>query len=408
MTVEVRALGSLCNLQCKYCYQHLERSVGNQKRYYNLNTIISVLEEINKPFSLFGGEALLMPSADLEKLWQWGFEKFGKNGIQTNGALISDRHIAMFKKYNVFVGLSIDGPCELNDARWAGSLDATRQATTRSLAAVERLLREGIPLGLIVVLHRGNAVREKLPALREWFRKLDALGMGSVRLSLLQDDDEETRKSFCLTAEENVEAFLSLYELERQLLNLKFDLFSEMQNLLQGNDESCTCIWSGCDPYTTSSVTGIEGDGQISICGRSDKDGLNVVKCDTPGFERYIALYQVPQEDGGCKGCRFFLVCKGHCPGAALNDDWRNRSRYCDVWKSLLEHMEARILENGERLIFNMADREKLEQAFLEAWSAGRNISISQELEKTKDACPSRLSSVSAQGQSRNDENAGN
>jgi len=85
-----------------------------------------------------------MPSADLEKLWQWDLKSL-KERIQTNGALISDRHIAMFKKYNVFVGLSIDGPCELNDARWAGSLDATRQATTRSLAAVERLMREGIP-----------------------------------------------------------------------------------------------------------------------------------------------------------------------------------------------------------------------------------------------------------------------
>lgn len=383
MTIEVRAFGSACNIQCRYCYQNLQRAAGNhQKGRYDLNRIMDTLKKNNKPFTLFGGEALLMPESDLEKLWQWGYDKYGENGIQTNGTLINDNHIEMFKKFNVHVGFSIDGPGELNDARWAGSLDKTREATARSLAAMERLSGEGVRQSLIVTLHRGNASPEKLPIMHDWFRKLDALGLTSARLHILQADSEDIRKTLCLNTEENIKAFLSFFELEHELSSLKFDIFTEMQNLLLGRNESSTCIWNACDPYTTMSVTGIEGDGQISICGRSDKDGLNVVKCDTSGFERYIALYQVPQEYGGCRDCRFFLMCKGHCPGAALNNDWRNRTRYCTVWKGLLEHVEAQILENGGSPISTRNNRRELEIACLEAWSTGQNISIALELEK--------------------------
>jgi radical SAM protein with 4Fe4S-binding SPASM domain len=399
MSVEVRALGSFCNLQCQYCYQHLQRTAGNQQKgHYDLNRIMGILEEINKPFTLFGGEALLMPEADLEKIWNWGYDKFRENGIQTNGTLINDNHVEMFKKYNVHVGFSIDGPGELNDARWAGSLDKTRQATARSLAAMERLSREGILYSLIVILHRGNATKEKLPMMHEWFRKLDAQGLTSVRLHILQDDIEDIRKSLCLSTEENIKAFLSFYELEHELPNLKFDIFTEMENLLQGRGDPSTCIWNSCDPYTTTSVIGIEGDGQISICGRSDKDGLNLVKCDASGFERYIALYQVPQEYGGCKDCRFFLVCKGHCPGAALNNDWRNRTRYCQVWKGLLGHIEAQLLENGGSPISTRDDRREIEMACLEAWSTGRNISIAQGLEKIQASGSAQRSSSQKTG----------
>jgi len=383
MTVEIRPFGSACNLTCRYCYQNLQRVAGNQQKgHYDLDRIKHILEEINKPFTLFGGEALLIPESELEKIWQWGYEKFGENGVQTNGSLINDNHIEMFKKYNVQVGFSIDGPGELNDARWAGSLDKTREATTRSLAAMERLSREGVRYSLIVTLHRGNASPQKLPAMHDWFRKLDALGLTYARLHILQADSETIRSSLALSTEENIKAFVSFYELERELSNLKFDIFTEMQNLLQGQNNASTCVWNACDPYTTTSITGIEGDGQVSICGRSDKDGLNVVKCDTLGFERYIALYQVPQEYGGCMDCRFFLVCKGHCPGAALNNDWRNRTKQCEVWKSLLEYFEARILANGGSPISTRNDRKELDMACLEAWSTGRKISIAQELEK--------------------------
>jgi sulfatase maturation enzyme AslB (radical SAM superfamily) len=94
------------------------------------------------PFTIFGGEPLLIPEADLEDLWAWGFEKYGRNGIQTNGTLINDRHMQRFRKHRLSVGISIDGPDELNDVRWAGTLEKTRAATRRTKAAIRQLCQE--------------------------------------------------------------------------------------------------------------------------------------------------------------------------------------------------------------------------------------------------------------------------
>ncbi|QWK20800.1 hypothetical protein [Thermus antranikianii] len=96
-----------------------------------------------RPLLCLWGEPLLIPKADLERLFAFGLERYGQNGIQTNGALIDEDHIALFRKYRVHVGFSIDGPGELNRLRWAGSVEATDEATERSIGNLRRLLREG-------------------------------------------------------------------------------------------------------------------------------------------------------------------------------------------------------------------------------------------------------------------------
>ena len=68
-----------------------------------------------------------------------------------------------------------------------------------------------------------------------------------------------------------------------------FDVFSDIRKMLLGQDQSTTCIWNGCDPYTTRAVQGVESHGQRSNCGRTNKDGIDFVKADREGFERELA-----------------------------------------------------------------------------------------------------------------------
>ncbi len=152
--VKVKPLGVKCNLQCLYCYQNTERDAKNvYHRSYDLEKIKAGIEEgKDGAFFLFGGEALLIPKKDLEELWSWGFQKYGSNGIQTNGTLIDDDHIRMFKQYNVDVGISIDGPGELNNVRWVSTVERTREATAKTHAAIERLCQEEIFPGLIIIV----------------------------------------------------------------------------------------------------------------------------------------------------------------------------------------------------------------------------------------------------------------
>src|SRR5262245_49633772 len=376
MTVEVRPLGVRCNIQCQYCYQNPPRDAGNIPHVYDLDRIKAAILEEGGNFSLFGGEPLLVSLADLESLWAWGFERFGRNAVQTNGSLIRDGHIELFKRYKVQVGISIDGPGPLNDIRWAGTLDRTRDATARTEAAIERLCREGMPPSLIVTLHRGNAAAATLPMMHEWLRHLERLGVPSAPLHILETESAEVRKQYALTTEENLTAFLSFARLESELSRLKFDVFTDMRRLLRGQDDSVTCIWGACDPYTTRAVRGVEGNGQRSNCGRTYKEGVEFAKAERAGFERYLALYHTPQAHGGCQGCRFFLMCKRECPGTAIDGDWRNRTAHCGVRLGLFEHLEGEMALAGVTPLSLSPRRAELEATMLGEWARGQNPMI--------------------------------
>ncbi|HEY6187796.1 MAG TPA: radical SAM protein [Pyrinomonadaceae bacterium] len=387
MGVELRPLGVKCNIQCQYCYQNPQRDTNNILHAYDLGKMKAAIEEEGRPFTLFGGEPLMVPINDLQALWSWGYERYGENSIQTNGTLINEDHIRMFREYRVHVGISIDGPGELNDVRWVGSLERTRAATASAVAAIERLCREGSPPSIIITLHRCNATRERLPVLQDWLLGLERLGITSVRLHMLEVDNALVRQKYALSSEENLEAMLSFLRFERaKLSTMRFDVFREMRSLLLGEDSTTTCVWNACDPYTTRAVRGIEGNGQSSNCGRTNKDGIDFVKSDREGFERYLALYHTPQEFGGCKDCRYFLMCKGQCPGTSIDGDWRNRSEHCGVWMGLFHHLEKELMREGLRPLSDRPERREIEGVFVGQLKGGRNLTVAQCLEEFMNA----------------------
>ena len=168
--------------------------------------------------------------------------------------------------------------------------------------------------------------------------------------------------------------------------------------MLLGQDNTTTCVWNACDPYTTRAVRGVEGNGQRSNCGRTNKDGIDFVKSTTEGCERYLALYNTPQVYGGCKGCRFFLMCKGQCPGTAIDGDWRNRTEHCDVWKRLYGILEEAFVGQGMTPISCHPKREAIEQAFLASWTQGHNTYMAGLLNNQKASTSAPyLSGVNAQ-----------
>lgn len=386
MSIELRPLGVRCNIACHYCYQNPIREAKNVARSYDMDAMKAAIERDGGPFSLFGGEPLMVAKADLEELWRWGLERFGFNSMQTNGVLIDDDHVRMFKEYKVHIGISIDGPGELNDVRWTHSLEKTREATHKTEAAIERLCREGIPPGLVVTLHRLNATEEKLPILAAWFQDLEKRGVTRIRIHILESDTPSVESRYGLSTSENIEAFLYFARLEEEVLTrIRFDLFTDMTHMLLGEDDGdVSCTWHPCDPYTTLAVRGVEGNGQSTNCGRTNKDGIEFRKAENPGFERVLTLYHTPEEFQGCRGCRFFLMCKGQCPGTSDHGDWRNRSAHCEVWKALFTHIEERLTRDGLHPISSNPIRYLLERRIVESWERDESTAMHTVLERLR------------------------
>lgn len=362
MTVEWMPVGQRCNLKCGYCYENPLRDAGNEgSQQYDVDKMIEATEKSGADhFTLFGGEPLLVPLADLERIFRYGYERFKFNNIQSNGSLITDAHIALFRQYNVSVGISMDGPDELNDARHVGDILATRRTTQRSEDAIPRLLASRITPSLIATIHRLNGSGARLERLCNWFEHLDKIGIKHARLHPLEDDGPAWLK---LTEGENIEAFRRLRRLERTLGTLRFDIFKEMEVMLREPLKNHgaggpSCVWHGCDPHTTPAVQAVMGDGTLSNCGRTAKDGVPFTKPSVEGHERQLALYYTPYSAGGCAGCRFFLACRGECPGTGIGGDWRNRTAHCSMLMAIFEDIEQDMLSRGDTPYTSFTERE--------------------------------------------------
>lgn len=349
MSIEYLPVGIACNLKCDYCYQDPMRDAHNVTAPRDWEAAKAALRAENYKFTVFGGEALLTPIDHLEEVWQFGLENFGSNGVQTNGVLITEKHIEMFLKYKVHVGFSIDGPEELNKAR------ATLNETRESIANLIKCHEAGVDVSLIVTLTRYNAIGVALQRLEAWVGGIKSYTRG-IKYHILEVESDKVKAKLALTSEENITALSRLRKIQEH------DLYTDARRLLLGEGDA-SCIWNGCDPLTTRAVRGVNADGTLANCGRTNKDGVNWQKADKESSERYFALYHTPIEFGGCKGCRFFAFCKGQCPGTAIDGDWRNRSEHCLVWYHILATVEQELLNEGKKPIsVNLAALRALEE----------------------------------------------
>jgi len=382
LSIELLPIGKACNIACNYCYQQDERTVTQNKReQYDLEKMQQalLLEGVGKQdgrggitgWSLFGGESLLFPINDFERMLEWSATLNAPVSVQTNGALITDRHIELFKRFHVGIGFSIDGPDDLNDARQAMNPKATRAITTQSLGNLSRLMKEGLRPSLIVTLTSVNVgTDEKLDRLIAWLLNLRDTGLRYVNLHTLEPHGDV---ALAMTQERQIEV---MRRLRLELVGFaSVSPFTDMEKSLL-RESGSNCVWNFCDPYTTDAVRGIDGQGGRGNCGRTNKDGVNYVKSATSGRERQLALYLTPQDAGGCAECRFFIPCGGgSCPGEGIDGDWRNRTVHCQSIKALMGDMEAGLVAQGKDPISVSLRRPGMEAQMLGQWM-GKPVSV--------------------------------
>lgn len=384
MTLEVQAIGVQCNLSCPHCYQTALRDGGHAAPApYDLAAMQATLARqlagmTTKAFTLFGGEALLMPFDDLAALIRWGVEdQRAQVSLQTNATLITDAHVALFRQYRVGVGISVDGPGACNDSRWAGSVEKTREMTARTDAAIRTLAAVGRPPSLIVTLWKGNVAPDRRPRLMAWLRELRGLGITAIRIHLLEVDHPDVRAHMVPDDADLRAALDDLMTLQADPdLDLTFDLFDDMLALLKGEDARVSCVWNACDPFTTAAVQAVDPTGALLNCGRTDGLGVPWLKADRPMHERQLALHATPMDHGGCQGCRFFALCKGYCPGTAIDRDWRQRTEHCATLLWLFERLERLLVFQGVVPVSRDPQRPAIEGALLAAWAEGRTLGV--------------------------------
>jgi uncharacterized protein len=169
-TVMAKPAGPACNLACEYCFYREKTSLFPAERAPRMSP--EVLESFvrqyieSQPrgavtFAWQGGEPTLLGLdffrrvVELQARFAEG--RRVQNALQTNGVLIDERWASFLAEHAFLVGVSIDGPPQLNDSFRHDP--AGGPTADRVLRALEALKRAHVEFNTLTVVGRHNAGR---------------------------------------------------------------------------------------------------------------------------------------------------------------------------------------------------------------------------------------------------------
>jgi uncharacterized protein len=190
--VELAPLGLLivqptpfCNIDCSYCYLS-HRSDKSRMTHATVKAIARFvrgvqLRERHLSVVWHAGEPLTAPiafyDAAFDALRSDAAPMHFQHHFQTNAMLIDDDWCALFKRWSVRIGVSVDGPKDIHDAH---RVDRSGRGThDRVMRGIAKLREHQIPFSVIGVL-----TQDALNAPEEIWRFYEELGAAHVGLNV--------------------------------------------------------------------------------------------------------------------------------------------------------------------------------------------------------------------------------
>jgi uncharacterized protein len=336
---------SFCNLNCDYCY-HPDRQLKNQLSLDLIEPILKTVltspfigcdftllwhagEPLTLPISFYDEATALIREAEREYKTQ-PIQIF--QSVQTNGTLINQAWCDCFRRNEIYVGVSLDGPAFLHDAhRQTYKGLGTHAATMRGISFLQK---NEIPFNVICVL-----TQDSLDYPDEIFDFFRSNGITHVGFNMEEAEGIHQTSSLNQAGiEERYRAFIKrFWDLSvRAKGTLKLREFESMCTLaytecrLEHTDMNKPFVivnfdrngnFSTFDPELLSLKTAQYGD---FILGNVLYDTLASV-CESEKFEQ---IYR--DMAGGVELCRqtcdYFGLCGG---GAGSNKYWENGTFNC-------------------------------------------------------------------------------
>lgn len=146
-----------CNLDCVYCYEHITKTGEDMplEVFEELARLaLSETQEACVNFLFHGGEPTLLPNAWYEQAiararhWASVYGKAVRFSMQTNLLGLTESKIALFKEYDIALGISLDGPASLQSTQRGGE--------DKVFQHFKRLQRERIKAGVLMTINQSN------------------------------------------------------------------------------------------------------------------------------------------------------------------------------------------------------------------------------------------------------------
>ena len=192
----IKPASAVCNLDCAYCF-YLDRDADPYKSLPARRMTTETLERLvdtylfysypNSVFAFQGGEPTLAGLPFFEKLVKLQ-QQYGRDGqsvsnaLQTNGILLDQGWCDLFKSYDWLLGVSLDGPENINDLYRYNK--EGRGTWKRVMQSVELLQKNKVEFNVLCVLSQANVGRPK-----ELYKFYRGLGIDNLQFIPLAEFD---------------------------------------------------------------------------------------------------------------------------------------------------------------------------------------------------------------------------
>lgn len=364
-------LSSRCNINCKYCYWFRDESVYEKPKLLTIeaeNAFLSKLSnhaakfKIDKFSILFhGGEPMLFGKkrfdAFCHKLYDvataWSFQL--KLAMTTNGLLIDEEWIELFRLHAVSITVSIDGPQPIHDTN---RVDLKEAGTfTRVMEKIAMLKKQQYDFGLLTVCNPDTNPEQ---IIRFFVEEVQW-----PYFDILVPDANHTNKVKSIS-----QYYIRLFDLwydKYAAMNINIRLFESMCKGLLGLPSNSESIGTGRNTTFTLLTDGslepldvlrIAGNGFTKSVYSVFANELQDIQQDPLWLEVRDACYNLHTD---CENCTYKFACGGghvaHRWSPATR--YKNPSVYCSDYKEIFAHIWKKMKKDlyyetidGKRIAF--------------------------------------------------------
>jgi uncharacterized protein len=326
-------LTSACNLRCACCY------CGDQPaRTMSFDVARAAVElaaASGLPFhvQMAGGEPSLVPElveavGQMVRQARWP----ATMAVQTNGTLIDKRFIDLCRRFSISVGISVDGPPDVQDR-----VRKDAGAAFRGLMLLDRANMEVRVTTTVCALNVMDLGRLIL-ALAS-FANVRGIALDPVVLkgnALKQDAIIPSTKSLC----DGVRTMFDMLEVVNRFRSnpIRWRELDSVRNALKGNGKQRNY----CHACGGESLA-VHPDGTVYPCGQTVGDpAMQVGSLDRVDWRRLHDIFLDVRLGGDCPGCLLEERCPGDCPSRIhYNRRSAPENLVCRIYRTIAECIEG-------------------------------------------------------------------
>lgn len=359
-----------CNLRCKYCFEEegfktpnfSVEKVNNEfvNSYSFIEKFVDGVISYNEfngcrtsEFIFHGGEPLLIYPSNLEKIFTY-IKKYCHTviSIQTNGTIINDEIIKLLKKYQVTVGVSIDGYQKTHDEnRITNSGRGTHELVMRN---INLLKSNQIHVGALATITHSCAIDPK--GFYEFYRDNNL----NFSFNACYCSPSSCNQNNKLSNEEYSCFLTTLFDLwvNDDKGSIMIGPFERIIRAMINKDEDmhvCQYIENCSEKIITCSVDGMlyrclhffnlqeKALGNLRI-----NTVMEIISNNNRDKERWDIL-----KNSSCYGCDIQEYCYGGCPYWAEAEKLTSLSKdyTCKSQKEIVKHIYAQIMNVAKRRV---------------------------------------------------------